>query len=131
MVENCFSVAVFSVCGALIAVVLKQYCSEHSILLTICTSVLILGPFILMLEPAVTEIRAIFVSAGISESFISVMFKSLAICCITHITAEICRDSGEGAIAAAAELWGRGAICVLSLPLMRYFLQLIDVIIKD
>ncbi|MDD7517177.1 stage III sporulation AC/AD family protein [Ruminococcus flavefaciens] len=131
MVENCFAVAVFCICGALIAVILKQYCSEHSMLLAIGASASVLTAFVVLIEPEVSELREMFESAGVSESFISLMFKALAICCITHITAELCRDSGEGAIASAAELWGRGALAVLSLPLVHYFLQLINVIIKE
>lgn len=108
------------------AVVLKQYCSEHSAALSLAVSAAVMAAFIVLLEAPVNEIRRLFESAGVSEDYISAMFKVLAICCITHITAELCRDSGEGAIASAAELWGRGAVIVLSLPLLRSFLQLID-----
>lgn len=79
-----------------------------------------------MLDVPLNEIREIFVSAGVPESSISLVFKALGICCITHISAELCRDSGEGAMGAAAELWGRAAVTVLSLPIMKNFLLLID-----
>ncbi|SEH38713.1 stage III sporulation protein AD [Ruminococcus flavefaciens] len=130
MVDNCFSVGAFCVVGALIAMILKQYCSEQSMLISIVVSVLVIAFFMTFLGETIDEIRSIFETAGISESCISIVFKVLAICCITHISAELCRDSGEGAIASAAELCGRAAIIVLSLPLMNSFVQLIDKLIK-
>ena len=126
MVDSCFSVGAFCLVGALISVILKQYCSEHSMAVTIAVCVGVMTFFVLLFDDAIDEIRDIFEMAGIAESYISIIFKTLAICCITHITAELCRDSGEGAIASAAELWGRGAVLVLGLPVFKAFLQLID-----
>ena len=129
MVDSCFSVGAFCLVGALISVILKQYCSEHSMAVTIAVCVGVMTFFVLLFDDAIDEIRDIFEMAGIAESYISIIFKTLAICCITHITAELCRDSGEGAIASAAELWGRGAVLVLGLPVFKSFLQLIDKLI--
>ena len=129
MVDSCFSVGAFCLVGALISVILKQYCSEHSMAVTIAVCVGVMTFFVLLFDDAIDEIRDIFEMAGIAESYISIIFKTLAICCITNITAELCRDSGEGAIASAAELWGRGAMLVLGLPVFKAFLQLIDKLI--
>ncbi|WP_303804131.1 stage III sporulation AC/AD family protein [Ruminococcus flavefaciens] len=129
MVDSCFSVGAFCLVGALISVILKQYCSEHSMAVTIAVCVGVMTFFALLFDDAIDEIRDIFEMAGIAENYISIIFKTLAICCITHITAELCRDSGEGAIASAAELWGRGAVLVLGLPVFKAFLQLIDKLI--
>ncbi len=129
MVDSCFSVGAFCLVGALISVILKQYCSEHSMAVSIAVCVGVMTFFVLLFDDAIDEIRDIFEMAGIAESYISIIFKTLAICCITHITAELCRDSGEGAIASAAELWGRGAVLVLGLPVFKAFLQLIDKLI--
>ena len=129
MVDSCFSVGAFCLVGALIAVILKQYCSEHSMAVTIAVCAGVMTFFVLLFDDTAAEIRDVFEMAGIAESYISIIFKTLAICCITHITAELCRDSGEGAIASAAELWGRGAVLVLGLPVFRAFLQLIEKLI--
>ena len=96
---------------------------------TIAVCVGVTAFFVLLFDDTIAEIRDIFEIAGIAESYISIIFKTLAICCITHITAELCRDFGEGAVASAAELWGRGAVIVLGLPVFKDFLQLIDKLI--
>lgn len=126
MVGSCFTVGVFCISGALLALILKQYCAEQSMLISVAVSAAVFVAVVGMLEAPFNEIRDIFISAGISESSISIVFKALGISCITHITAQLCRDSGEGAMGSAAELWGRTAITLISLPIMKNFLQLID-----
>lgn len=110
----------------MMALLLKQYCSEQSMLISVAVCTLVMVSVIVMLEAPLNEVRDIFVSAGVSEGSISIVFKALGISCITHISAEICRDSGESAMGAAAELWGRVAVALISLPIMKSFLQLID-----
>lgn len=126
MVDSCFSVGVFCVCGALIAVILKQYCSEHSLAVSIAVSASVMIAAIVLLETPLAELRAMMTSAGIAEGYINIIFKAVAICCITHISAQLCRDCGEGAMGAAAELWGRAALAAISLPVLGEFLSLMD-----
>ena len=84
-----------------------------------------------MAGPILTEISDIFTAAGISDDYISLVFKAVAVCFITQITADICRDSGETAIASAAELWGRAALVFMSLPVMRVLMEIINEMIWD
>jgi len=126
MVENCYSVAVFCICSALLAVMLRQYNRENAMLAALAACVGVLFGAMTLAAPVLAEIADIFGQAGISDSYISLIFKAAAICFITQITADICRDSGESAIASAAELWGRGAVTFLSLPLVRVLLELIN-----
>lgn len=125
MVDNCFTVAAFCICAAIFAVLLKQYCREQSLMISLCACVAVIGASSAVLAPLISDIRGIFTDAGISSSYISLIFKATAICFITQITCDICRDSGENAIASAAELWGRGTITVMSLPLITTLVEII------
>lgn len=82
-----------------------------------------------MLTPVLGDIRDIFLDSGLPESYISLVFKATAICLITQITSDLCRDSGETAIASAAELWGRGAVTFITLPLVRTLISRITEIL--
>ncbi len=130
MVDNCFSVAVFCVAAAVLAVLLRQYNREQSLLTALAACSAVLCVFAAMAEPMLREISGIFEDAGISESYISLIFKAAAICFITQIACEICKDSGESAIASAAELWGRGAITFMSIPVVRALVELICGIVR-
>jgi stage III sporulation protein AD len=105
---------------------LRQYNRENAMLAALAACVGVMFGAMTLAAPVLAEIADIFGQAGISDSYISLIFKAAAICFITQITADICRDSGESAIASAAELWGRGAVTFLSLPLVRVLLELIN-----
>lgn len=129
MVENAFSTAVFCVASAILAVLLRQYVREQSLFISIAACVAVTGALFGMLTPVLGDIRDIFLDSGLPESYISLVFKATAICLITQITSDLCRDSGETAIASAAELWGRGAVTFISLPLVRTLISRITEIL--
>ena len=126
MVDRSIATAVFCVCAAILAVLLRQHCREQSMMIALAACTAVIGGFIAIFSPVVTEISSIFSNAGISDSYLSLIFKATAICMITQITCEICRDSGESAIASAAEIWGRGAVTFISLPLGKALLEQIN-----
>ena len=103
---------------------------EQSLLISLAACAGILVGFLYFLEPMINDIREIFSAAGISESYISLIFKAAAVCFITEISCEICRDSGENAIASAAEIWGRGAITFMSMPILKMLVEKINEIIQ-
>ncbi len=126
MVESSFSVSVFCICAAVLAVLLRQYCREQSMMIAIGICSGVIGGFMLFIGPVISEVQEIFTESGVPDSYMSIIFKAAAICFITQITCEICNDSGEGAIASAAELWGRGALTFMSLPIIRSLLEKIN-----
>lgn len=125
MVSSCFSVAVFSICAVIFSVLLRQYCREQSLMISLAACAVVLGAFVYMLSPIIQQVETLFSEAGISSDYISLIFKAAAICFITQITCEICRDSGENAIASAAELWGRGAITIMAVPIIQALVEMI------
>lgn len=126
MVDSCFTVAVFCICAAIFAVLLRQYCREQSLLISLCACGGVLLTFVTMIYPVIQDIETLFTDAGISSSYISLIFKAAAVCFITQLACELCRDSGESAIAAAAELWGRGAITVMALPIVQALVEILN-----
>lgn len=129
MVDNSFSAAVFCICSAVLAVMLRQYSREQALFASLAACIGVVGGAVLLIGPVLTEISDIFTSAGISDDYISLVFKALAVSFITQITSDICRDSGETAIASAAELWGRAALVFMSLPVVRALMDMINEIV--
>ena len=130
MVENSFSVAVFCISAVILSVLLRQYAREQSLLISLAVCTAVMGGLVLFIEPLISDVREIFISAGISDSYISLIFKASAICFIVEITCEICRDSGESAVASAVELWGRGAVTFMSLPVIKSLIEQVNSLIS-
>lgn len=129
MVDNCLTTSVFCVCSAIMAVLLRQHCREQSLMTAIAACTAVLVGFLGFVSPMIEDIRDIFITAGISESYLTLIFKATAICLMTRITCELCLDCGESAIASAAEIWGRGAVTFISLPLVSALLEQIKEIL--
>ena len=129
MVENAFTTAVFCVASAILAVLLRQHVREQSLFISLAACAVVTGGLFAMLAPILGEIRGLFLDSGLPESYISLVFKSTAICLITQITSDLCKDSGETAIASAAEMWGRGAVTFVSLPLIKALISRIGEIL--
>ena len=126
LIENCLQVSTFCLCGVIFAVLLKQHCREQSLLLALGVCVAVISAAAIFIAPLIDELRDIFSQAGISEGYISLIFKAAAICIITQITVSICKDGGETAIGSAAEIWGRGAMTLISLPLIKAVMERIN-----
>ncbi len=62
---------------------------------------------------------------GLDREIFSPVMRVLAVTQITHLTAELCRDAGERAIAAKLELCGAVASVLCVMPLARQALALI------
>lgn len=129
MTDRCLVTAAFCLCAAVLAVLLRQHCREQSMLLAAAACTAVMGSFAAFAAPMMEEISEIFSAAGISDSYLSLVFKAAAICLITQITSGLCTDSGETAIASAAEMWGRGAIMFISLPLVKAILEQIGALL--
>ncbi|MBE6829546.1 MAG: stage III sporulation protein AD [Ruminococcaceae bacterium] len=111
------AVAGIAVIAAILAVMLKRYHQEYSIIVSICAGVLILFAILGNIAPAVQQINTLLSSAGLSAEYAAILFKSLGICFLAQFAADSCRDAGESALASKVELAGKIAIVVLSLPL--------------
>ena len=84
-----------------------------------------MGAAALMLAPSVEALKELSRRAGLDNGFAQVLIKALAVCCITQLAADICRDAGESALASKLELAGRAAVAVISLPV---FMELADIV---
>jgi len=63
-------------------------------------------------------------AAGIGETRLKVLLKSLGICFLSQLAADACRDVGQSAIAGKVELAGRMAVLLSALPLFGELLEL-------
>ena len=63
-------------------------------------------------------IKSYIEAYGIETEYFKVALKALGIGYVTSFIADTCRDSGQTSLASKAELAGKTAIFVLSLPIL-------------
>lgn len=123
--ESVVRLAAAAVAAALCAVVVKQRAREVGAVLALAAGALLLGAAL----GAIEEVRALADELGeligLSPAVLAPVLKTVGIAILTRIAAELCRDAGEGGIAAAAETAGAAAAVLTALPLLRAVLSAI------
>lgn len=117
--------AALCIVGAVTAVLLKQYCREQALFSSLAVCVIVVTAVLYSISPVIEKLEQLFLLTSLDRSWLTILLKATGICCITGIAADICRDSGEQALASAVELWGRVSLLILALPLIDSLLTLI------
>lgn len=118
-----FIVSVAAICAAVLAALIKKTNKEYAVLLTAAAAILIL---LLVLEkciPLFDQLKALSETSLIKDGVLSVLFKAVGVTIIGQVTANICKDTGESALAYVVDLATKVAVLLISLPVI---LQIFD-----
>lgn len=124
------AIAGIGILSAVLCVIVRQYKPEMALGISTACGILILTAVITMLAPSVSAIAELTEAAGLDEGYAAILLKALAVCYITQLAADCCRDAGESAIAGKIELAGKAAIVVISLPVFASLAELVTNLIK-
>ncbi|MBE6787285.1 MAG: hypothetical protein E7537_02945 [Ruminococcaceae bacterium] len=109
--------------SAFFCVLLKQYKPEFSVIIAFfCSAIILTAVFEKILSP-ITLLEQKLKQSGIDNNYFKVALKALGIGYITTFIADSCRDQGQTALAFKAELVGKCAIFILSIPLVLSILE--------
>lgn len=126
MINTYFKLFVLALLTTVLVLTVKKQTPELGLLLSLsgCVlSVLLIGAW---LTPILEFIRRLTGETGLDESLTEPLLKVLGIGLLTQITAALCNDVGESAMARLLELGG-GLLCLyLSLPLLNAVLIMIE-----
>ena len=116
-------------CALVICVVFKNLKVEYSLFIRILVTIGIFAVSLSIFYPVLTYITEISKGTSI-YSYIPILFKALGIAFAVQITADICKDSGEEALAERICFFGKAEILVISLPLIKNLFKLTEVLLK-
>lgn len=123
--EPVTQVVALGIVAALCAAVVKKQTPDMALVLTLCAVALILSCALGALGPVRALMDTLAQRAGLSAAVLSPVVKTVGVALLTRVAAELCRDGGEGGIAAAVEVAGAGCALVICLPLFEAVAQLI------
>ncbi len=112
-------------CGALLAVVLRHWRPELAVCLGLVAGAMVVGLLLSQVAPVLAAVERLTAAGGLSDRHLSAVLKAAGICLLTQLTADTCRDAGEGALASKAELAGRVLLLLLTVPLFEDVLGLV------
>jgi Stage III sporulation protein AC/AD protein family. len=118
-----------AVCAVIFILVIKQIKPEFAQVITISASVILLGASMILIQPFIDFISNVINNTAYG-TYMPVLLKALGIGLTAQTVADICRDSGETAIASKVELIGKLEIMLISLPLIESIITMSGEILK-
>ncbi len=113
--------------ATILAVVIKTQRPELGIQISIVTGVIVFLMIASKMSTVIELLNGFTRKANIDMTYMSTVLKIIGIAYIAEFGAEVCKDAGEGAIAAKIELAGKVIIIVLAVPIIT---SLLDLVVK-
>ena len=115
--------AAIAVAGALCAMVVRKTAPVVVLVLALTAGLVLLSLALGAVEGVRDLMDVLAGTAGLSPAVLSPVIKTVGIAILTRVTAEVCRDAGEGGIAAFAETAGAAMALSVAVPLLRAVLE--------
>lgn len=115
--------------GAFLSVLIRNLRPELSMMIPLVVSFTVIFCVLPYLTAVIEEAQSMAFSAGIEPGYIVTVLKIIGVSYLAGISAELCRDAGESAIAAKLELGGKLMIVFMSLPILERLLGIVREII--
>ncbi|GAB5082149.1 stage III sporulation protein AD [Hominimerdicola sp. 21CYCFAH17_S] len=119
----------FCLTACIISKVLEKNGGEIKTVLTISAACVVIAKIVGELSQVQSVIKELFFHAQMSEEYLTIIFKGLGICYLTQLSCDCCRDCGESCIASQIELAGRVSMLVISLPLFRAVIGIVEALL--
>ncbi len=127
---NIYAIIGAGIAAAAVSVVLRQYNKEYGLYISLAVSVIIFAAVLAAIQPVFELMDKLTEISGVCDEYIGILIKALAVCYITQLASDCCRDCGENAIASRIDFAGKIALLLISVPLFEAMLTIVkDLII--
>lgn len=116
---------IIGIAAVFFAVLLKRDRPELSMLLSVACGTIIFAFALERLGTTIEFFKGLLSKLPVEPAFFVTMVKMLGIAYIAEFSSSICKDCGHSAIASQIELFAKGAIVVMSIPVMSCLIELI------
>ena len=113
-----------------LSLVLKGRNGEYSVFVTLAAGAVTALLILKNLSRPISELQGKIAEYGIDAEYFKVAVKALGLGYVSSFIADTCRDSGHTSLASKAELAGKTAILITSLPLLNSVLEIAEGYIK-
>lgn len=118
-----FQVVGIGFVGAVLSVFIKERNKEAAILVSLTTGVIIFLFALSKVEAVLDVLWKLATSANLNMFYLTTILKIIGIAYIAEFGAQICKDAGEGSVAAKIEFAAKVLIMVLALPILVAILE--------
>ncbi len=117
--------AALGVSASLLGLMVRREREEQASLLGLAAAVMIFAAAVGSLGETEAVLRRAMERAALRPALTLPVLKSLGVALLGRISAQLCRDAGQAAAAAAVELASTCAVLCVSLPLLQSLIELV------
>jgi stage III sporulation protein AD len=118
-----FQIVIVGIIGVSLLIVVRQYRPEIALQLSIAIGIIIFLSVIGKINAIMVVLKDLAEQGNINMVYMGTVLKIVGIAYIAEFGAQICRDSGEGTVAAKVEFAAKILVLVLALPIIVSILQ--------
>lgn len=118
-------IGILGIAGVLLAMILKKEKGEFSILISMVVCICIFIYIITKLQTVFSFTQKLEEMVSIDSAYIGLVVKMVGITYAAEFAANICKDAGYSSIAGQIETFAKMSILVVSLPVLRTFMETI------
>ncbi|HEY8395008.1 MAG TPA: stage III sporulation protein AD [Thermaerobacter sp.] len=111
--------------ASVLLVLLRQARPEWAVLLSLVTAAAVLLLLAGQVRAVINVIAEVADRASLDMRYMDVLLRIVGVAYLSEFGAQLCRDAGEGALAAKVELAGKIIILLLSVPVLMAVLELL------
>lgn len=109
----------------LLILIIRSQRPEIAVQLSVTLATIIFLLVLSKIEVVLNLFRDLAEKANISQMYLNTILKIIGIAYITEFGAQVCRDAGEGAVAAKVEFAGKVLVMVMAIPIIALVLETI------
>lgn len=109
----------------ILIIIIKQYRPEFAIYISLLAGALILYMALDHIGEVINLLKQICNKSGINNKFLGLLLKMTGIAFLTEFAINICKDSGEGALASKIEIGSKALVVSMSIPIIYNLLEVI------
>ncbi len=123
MSSGLFKILIFILLSLFAILFLKQRSPEYAFLVSLAASCVAVLFVLSLLNDKIADIKEGIEKLGVDTKYFTIALKAVGIGYITSFVAESCKDAGQNSLAAKAELAGKVAIFILTVPMITGILK--------
>ncbi len=123
--EIIIKAVVIGVVGVVLMLLIKKTNPEIATVLALAVCTLVVGLGMKVFTSVYEVIELVEIGTGISSAYTAPVLKCVGIGITAKLGSDICKDSGQAAVASSVELCGVGCALYVSLPLIKTLLRMI------
>jgi stage III sporulation protein AD len=122
-----FAILALILIVTILLLIIRKERPEMAVLLAIAAAGLVLSGLLKNIAQVVTVFESLALKSQFNLAYLKLIVKVVGLAYLAGFAAQICKDAGEGSMAAKIELAGKIFILTLGIPIM---VGLLDLILK-